>query len=435
MSLYIARNESMIDQVCRMPSNQFVVNEAEKHGLSVLNVMWEDTARTPGSCWGANITDMTLQVRHPENREKTSLLPVLRQPNFRDITCDIPLENFRLKVGNQTGDKLAVISLTEYLEKLGSFVSDPSTYNADNEPSLITKNDSHVLVSAQACVLPIEAGGSGKIEFNPVLMNYQSREDSPAVLTILLTPDGASATVLDNHNDRAEWGQNVYHNNNGQKTCLTGQRLSAYTREQASEIAAQQGISAEEALQQVEVADDINMVIILQVPLKHKERSYEYGGLEAFSLSSFNDGISEGFLCAKAAAFEDAVISHGEDEGKHFELGGYKLERDIRFPIRATVQFYKVSDTADIGSEHIQQMAECIQRVYKDASYVGSLVDGTLQVGELGMGEARPTQPAPLHKPVLGPPVDLSQVTISFELDKNPKAYDLPNPSDIVVGM
>ena len=43
-----------------MSSNlRFLFFLLQKLGLNVVNVMWEDTARTPGSVWGANITDMT----------------------------------------------------------------------------------------------------------------------------------------------------------------------------------------------------------------------------------------------------------------------------------------------------------------------------------------------------------------------------------------
>ena len=60
--------------------------------------------------------------------------------------------------------------------------------------SLLAENrDSHVLVSAQACFLPIPPDGIA--EFNPVLFNYQSYAGDPAVLTILATREGTSITA------------------------------------------------------------------------------------------------------------------------------------------------------------------------------------------------------------------------------------------------
>ena len=73
-------------------------------------------------------------------------------------------------------------------------MTNPSSW-AGSKTSLIAKNrDSHVLVSAQACFLPIPA--NGKAIFNPTLYNYQSVPGDPAVLAILCSSEGASATIL-----------------------------------------------------------------------------------------------------------------------------------------------------------------------------------------------------------------------------------------------
>ena len=422
----MARSDDVIANVCALPRNQAVREAATKLGLDVVNVMWEDTARTVGSALGPNITDMTLQVRHSEGSDKRSLLPVFRKPNFRDVTCDVPLDRIKVKVGNQAGMPLQTIPLREYLEKFAAYVSDRGTCHAGNARSLLTDRDTHVLVSAQACLLPIPAGSSGRVEFNPVLMNYQSRRDSPAVMTILLTPEGTSATVLDNTNDKAQWGQNTYHNNNGQKTPLTGQRLSAYREAEAAKISANWGIPLDQARAQVRVASDINVVVVIQVPLVHKppepRRVPSYGSFGGGDLGPVTLGGGGRGIKTRGASFEDAAIGRGRDEGKHVELGGYKLERDRRFPIRATVQFYKATDSADIGSDHRANIAACVEKVYSDADFVGSLVDGSLQVGELSMGEARPTQPAPLANPVVAPPADLLDVVNPFAQGNLPKA-------------
>ena len=410
----------VINALCSLPRNQRVVQMADGHQLAVVNVTWEDTGRTPGSCWGPNITDATLQIRVPGTSDRR-LLPVIRKPNFRDITCDVPLDQVRVKVGNHAGQPLRTIGLREYLNNLPSFISDPKTVHGDNAQSLLSARDTHVLVSAQGCILPIPAGSDGKVEFNPVLMNYQSREGAPAVLSILITPDGTSATVLDNTHDKASWGQNVLHNKNGQKTCLTGQRLSAFKAEAALKLATERGITQEEAQKQVAVAGDINTVIVIQVPLVQPPQSHRR--YDEIAEATFGGSAPRsGFFGGRHRSFEDAAIGHGKDEGPHFELGGLKLQRDKRFPIRATVQFYTVSDTADIAPEEMGHIAAFINKVYDDARFVGSLVDGTLQKGELEMGEARPTQPAPLKEPVLGPPADLLNVVNPFADGQLPKA-------------
>lgn len=417
-----------INRVVAMPQDSEFNNRVRNLGLNVLNVMWEDTARTAGSAWGANISDMTLQVRASNSRR--DLLPVIRYPNFTDKTGDIPLDFIKIKVGNEKGETLKVIGLREYLTNLNQYISYPQKFNRESK-SLITEQDSHVLVSAQACFLPIPR--EGKCSFNPVLFNYQSRKDNPAVLAVLVSTEGSSATIIDNTNDKASWGQNIYFNNNGQKTSLTGERLSDFKENQAQEIAAEKGISLEEARTQVKVDKDVNMVMIVQVPLKHKEPEYvtcstgSYGSsaFDAIPMAAAPQSMSYGSAPrAKVSDMEDAVIGHGEDEGEHLELDGQKLERDERFPLRVTVQFYKATSNGFIDDKDLENIRKCINAAYESADYIGSLVVGTLEKGNLKMGQARPTQPAPLEKEILAPPKDFLDVVNPFEPHQKPKAKD-----------
>ena len=57
---------------------------------------WEDTGRSKGSCWGPNISDMTLAITEDYN-----LMPVIRRDNFSDETCDVKIENFKVNIGNE----------------------------------------------------------------------------------------------------------------------------------------------------------------------------------------------------------------------------------------------------------------------------------------------------------------------------------------------
>ncbi|MDJ1182862.1 hypothetical protein [Roseofilum casamattae] len=405
--------ETTVQKVVEMTGDWELRDRLRQLDLDIVNVMWEDTARTPGSVWGPNITDMTLQVRHGKGNTMRSLLPVIRYPNFTDKTGDVPLELVSIKVGNEAGKALQVIPLKDYLNNLSKYISDRNTIHEENQP-LITDKDSHVLVSAQACFLPIPQ--QGKCSFNPVLFNYQSRPNSPAVLTVLITPEGSSATVLDNETDRAQWGQNVFFNNNGQKTCLTGERLSDYKANLVAELARREGISVDEAGDRVTVADDVNMVMVIQVPLKPNP--------EAFRHEERQRGISLGAVAicySKSSDMEDAVIGHGEDEGEHPELGGHRLERDDRYPIRVTVQFYKATSNGIVDEEDLANIYYSIETAYTSADYIGSLVVGSLEKGSLGMGEARPTQPAPSPEPVLAPPKDYLQVVNPFSSHQQPK--------------
>jgi hypothetical protein len=415
-----------IKRVIGMTRDLELRDRVGKLGLNIVNVMWEDTARTPGSCWGPNITDMTLQVRHLDRANQRELLPVIRYPNFTDKTGDVPLELIKIKVGNEKGAEPQVVTLQEYLTNLSQYISYPTKFHNENQP-LLTDKDTHVLVSAQACFLPIPQ--AGKCSFNPVLFNYQSRRESPAVLAILISTEGSSATVLDNAHDVATWGQNIYFNYNGQKTCLTGERLSDYQENQAQEIAREQGVSLEEARSQVNVAQDVNMVMVVQVPLKQKELEYSRGFMGG-SFGATPGAVERSMGIAQPCAFampevsdmEDAVIGHGEEEGEHLELGSYKLERDDRYPLRLTVQFYKATSNGIIDNNDLENISQCIEAAYTSAEYIGSLVVGTLEKGNLGMGEARPTQPAPSPEAVLAPPKDFLEVVNPFAPHHQPKA-------------
>jgi hypothetical protein len=60
--------------------------------------------------------------------------------------------------------------------------------------------------------------------------------------------------------------------------------------------------------------------------------------------------------------------------GPYTELDGLRIERDPRFPVRVTVQFYQATATGTPTGSEIKQLARQIRKVYADADYVGSLV-------------------------------------------------------------
>ncbi len=135
---------------------------------------------------------------------------------------------------------------------------------AGRRSSLLAERDSHVLVSAQAAFLPVPE--LGKAEFNPVIFNYQSYQGDPAVLTIVATREGTSATIIDNVRDAFptgfSWGQRLFFNQDGERASYTGERLSDFT--------SQRGPSGSDA-PQAGSESGMNMVLIIQVPLKQKE--------------------------------------------------------------------------------------------------------------------------------------------------------------------
>src|SRR5262249_18535432 len=140
--------------------------------------------------------------------------------------------------------------------------------------NLLAPRDSHFLVSAQAVFLPIPK--EGKAEFNPVLFNYQSAPGSPAVLTVLVTRQGTSVSVIENRPEdfsSAGRGQELYFNNKGQRAAFTAERKSDVEQR----IAAQGGPKTED--DRSALAKGADVLFLVQVPLVHAQRGRLGGAL------------------------------------------------------------------------------------------------------------------------------------------------------------
>jgi hypothetical protein len=111
------------------------------------------------------------------------------------------------------------------------------------------------------------------------------------------------------------------------------------------------------------------MVLLVQVPLKQKpmRRSALFGAVMCMAPSAVMEAD-------RSSDVENAVIGHGELEGPFTEIDGLSIERDDRFPVRVTVQFYKATSNGVVSSADLQAIKEQIDRVYAQSDYVGSLV-------------------------------------------------------------
>jgi len=356
-----------IERTAGMVADEGAIRLAAEHGLDLINVAWEDTGRFYGSSVGPNISDVTIQVQYPERSGdgfQLALMPVIRYPNFSDVTADLPIDDFYLLVGNQDGGPLERVTLRDYLLHFRRYLSEADSWGGVRS-SLLADRDTHVLVSAQAAFLPIPA--EGLAHFNPVIFNYQSYQGDPAVLTIVATRQGTSATIIDNVRDvfpaGYSWGQRLFFNQDGQRASLTGQRQSEFDDGQGR--GGDGGPSAEAASQQ-----GLNMVLIIQVPLRQKEPMRFGWPLEEADAFMGPMAAAEG----QRSDVENAVIGHGELEGPFTEIDGLRIERDPDFPVRVTVQFYKATSNGIVTEADMVDIAEQIERVYDDADYVGSLV-------------------------------------------------------------
>lgn len=374
----------VVESVAQMVGNASARRLASKEGLQILNVMWEDTGRYLGSSVGPNISDVTIEVEfeNKNSQKERRLMPVIRYPNFTDKTGDIDIDKFFVRVGNESdGRAEKSVSLRELLGDPLSFLSLPKNGRIKGN-SLLAKRDEKVLVSAQSAFLPIREGG--KTRFWPVIFNYQSYEKNPAVLTILVTRQGTSMSIVDNSRDTVggggSWGQRLYFNKDGQRAPLTAERF----KDVQSSGVTMNGESADS------LGKDANLLMMIQVPLKHKAQGRSTGALGgSIGIGGYGStgmpmasAMSEGAQAGESN-LDTAVLGHGPTMGPFTELDGLTIERDERFPVRVTVQFYQATSNGVVSSQDMTRMAKQIKKVYSQADYVGSLV--------IPEGEPRPT--------------------------------------------
>ena len=368
----------VIARVENMPNDQNLLDRARRFGLDVVNLTWEDTGRYEGSSVGPNISDLTLQVREPlgAGQDRTHLLPVVRYPNYSDKTGDIAMDKIWIKVGNQSNRSQTVaVPLSEVLGNMRAYLSHPSSLNGKG--NFLAKRDSHVLTSAQHVFMPLPA--AGKVEFTPVLYNYQSSQGNPAVLTLMVTREGTSATIVENNSgDQSyqSWGQQLYFNNKGQRTTFTAERKSAVK----ARIDSGQATTGDAGA----LDEGSDMVMVIQVPLVHQV-PYPEPAFDQVAPAAAPAGASKaakakdssaaiGSVAQERSDVEQAVIGHGSDKGPFAEMANLNLVRDTQFPIRVTVQFYKATSNGVVSDGDLQAMHDEIQQVYSNADYVGSLV-------------------------------------------------------------
>jgi len=379
--------QRVIAKVANMVSDPDLSSRVRRRQLSLVNVAYEDTGRAQGSVLGPNISDLSLQVRRrdPNGQFESSIMPVIRPPNFADRTGDVPSDRFFVRVGNERGQNLTSLPLTDVLKNLKGFAARPDSILGDG--NVFAGRDTHFLVSAQAVFLPIPK--SGKAQFNPVLFNYQSAPGSPAVLTILVTRQGTSMQVIENKAEDATaagWGQELYFDNKGQRAAFTAERKS----DVADRIAAQGGPRTEDDKTALQKGADV--LFLVQVPLKHAQLGRLGGALPS-------GGAAGGMAPAPAAAappspmkpsakksasaesaamdksdVEQAVLGHGPNVGPFNEGHRLRIERDPKFPIRITVQFYKATSNGAVSDIDLDSISRSIGSVYEHADAVGSLV-------------------------------------------------------------
>ena len=352
--------DSVISSVESMVWQNDINAMVRAEGLSVVNVTWEDTGRYKGSVWGPNISDMTIGVRDASGALHP--MPVIRFDNFVDTTADIDSDAFWVRTGNEEGRRLRTVSVADILKDVRSYLHQPSSW-AGSRRSLWASRDEHLLVSAQACFLPIPR--YGEATFTPVLYNYQSYPGNPAVLTMVATREGTSIQVVENRG--GYMSEVLYFNEDGERAPFTAVRQKEFVARGGDETSRHPTNSEDEGL---------NVVLLIQVPLKQKQVHHPYAGNGFFGddLEMSAPSASAKMNSAERSNVDNAVIGHGDVEGPFDEFNHLAIERDPRFPVRVTVQFYKATSNGVATRADIRSIRRQIDRVYAEGDYVGSLV-------------------------------------------------------------
>ncbi len=371
-----SEKDTLLERISKLTQDQNATSLAQSFGLKIQSICWEDTARHNNSCYGPNISDMTLCVNDTS-------MPIIRRPNYADITCDIPIEKFKVKVGNEKeieyyNSNLTSICLKDYLKNISTFTNNPML------DSLYLNRDKTILTSTQACILPLN---NGKIEFNVKLFNYQYSEDNPAVLVIIVSDQGTSTQIINKYN------QKLFFNKNGRAAYFKAQRLSEYRKKIGSNRTGKMNTKEKEK----------NMLFIFQIPLKQREIQRDrfcfsskpiFGLNNNIGINTVGSSLRNANLQIKSEppninnchynqcfsppskGMEDAILKVGRTDGDFVGTNNLKLERDTRFPIRCTIQYYKVTDTPNINSQIFQSINKQLSTTYDniDDNDKGSLV-------------------------------------------------------------
>ena len=121
---------------------------AGSKGFSCVTVSWEDSHRFLDSCWGNNISDVTIRQRNGQ------LLYTLRSQNFNERLEYVSAKDIDVVVGNYIGSSKHAITLEEYLRDFwaqGNRLGVPHGVNLYNE-----NTDTKFSIRFQTVFLPMK---------------------------------------------------------------------------------------------------------------------------------------------------------------------------------------------------------------------------------------------------------------------------------------
>lgn len=366
-----------VTMIARIKENREL---AARHGVALTEVAWEDTARSPHSALGPNVSDLSLHVYCGSDNRVDSSAAIVRRPNFTDVTCDLPISRFNVTVGNESLAAPRRISLADYLRDFKRYNTrteiDGSLYDLERRGE-----DTHVLASSQTCLLPLSRHDT-ECEFEVEVRSYDTFYEGTLrnkVLLIVASAEGTSATIV---------------------TCSrrVAKRIGFRRGSEAARFVARRLASERERLQKDVSADapmdarerERNTLLVIQVPLLDRRAVGEKrgcftspafcfggGGHDANYLKACLDSSQTSFSFGAAPRGADhAQLSAGKSRGTFHGADG-KIERDFSHPIRVTFQHYRVTDTHVLTDELVTDIKAQLESTYESADAAGSLVTPT----------------------------------------------------------
>ncbi len=259
----VTSKQLLLQTLNRMTEDMDLAKRLEAANLVAVDLTWDDCARTKSSAMGPNISDVTLGTDNGDCLR----CPVIRSPNFHDLSYDVPMEKITVWSGNHRQDwmepkkgkegsgltpdpDLVKTNLKAVLQNLRSHLSDPASWPNGLSSLYCEKMDANVIASPQACFLPVEPGD--EIAFSVNIANYQTSFSNPRVLVLVLTRHGMSCQVIRKNPQRIQFNQY------GETASLVAQRLKDNRKAR--------GVAIEGEMKKEEREE--NMICIVQIPLK-----------------------------------------------------------------------------------------------------------------------------------------------------------------------
>jgi hypothetical protein len=277
-------------------------------GLAPKTISWDDAARNKNSCWGPCITDVTLRTKGGPREQ------MVRPDNFTDKTSDLSADKLRLFKGR------IAISLRTYLDTIQAGLWQP--------------RDAVVLARSQCCFLPL--GGRESVDF--AVSAYSYNRNSLIIV--------ASA-----------FGTSVYRADGSTQELLLDIRGDSHHYQAAKMVDKKSGQVVRDFADMSAQQKQENALYIYQVPIKSKYRSRGGDEVEVEEscegIGLFDTGKSRsrgggGSRGGGPTPIRDlgavARLGVGSRVGRTPELDTTELERDARYPITLTIQYYRISD-------------------------------------------------------------------------------------------